>query len=92
MTSRTRITFARIIPGGASLDKFPEDDTQLTPPHGDELRQEGGENSAVESAETVRGGTAETAGRNGDTIVQDHITQGQPLDGEEGDDVDRRAP
>ena len=47
---------------------------------------------AVESPDTVRGGTAETAGRDGDTIAQDHITQGQPLDDEEGDDVDRRAP
>jgi len=47
---------------------------------------------AVESPDTVRGGTAETAARDGDVLVQDHITTGHPSAEEEADEVDRRAP
>lgn len=44
------------------------------------------------SGETLGSARADVIGRGGDTIVQDRITHGRPIDGEEPDEVDRRAP
>jgi hypothetical protein len=44
------------------------------------------------SRETLGSAKPEVIGRGGDTIVQDRITLGRPLEGETSDDVDRRAP
>ncbi len=94
---------------------FPEDDQQLTPPHGDELRSgqtfgrtdryanvddkvANREQSIVEKGSS--GGddvamptiTGDGLARGGDAIVQDRVTLGRDLDGDDEDPVDRRAP
>jgi hypothetical protein len=114
------------LPGGINVDetksgsdeqRFPADDHELTPPHGDELRssetfgrtdryanvddatadktenvtEQGGAVGSF-SGETLGGPKANVIGRGGDAIVQDRITSGRPLEGEEPDDVHRRAP
>jgi hypothetical protein len=50
------------------------------------------ERPATNMGETTGGARPEVIGRDGDTIVQDSITTGRPVEGSEAPDVDRRAP
>ena len=68
----------------ANEDDEPADKTQDVSEQGPAL--------GTVSGETLGGAKPEVIGRGGDTIVQDRITLGRPLEGETPDDVDRRAP
>ena len=58
-----------------------------------EVRRDRGEGApATNMGETIGGPRPEVTGRDGDTIVQDSITTGRPLEGEDAPDIDRRAP
>jgi hypothetical protein len=47
---------------------------------------------ATNLGETTGSAVPDAIGRDGDTIVQDSVTTGRPLEGEDRDPVDRRAP
>lgn len=47
---------------------------------------------ATNTGETPGSANADVIGRGGDTIVQDRITLGRPVEGEQPDEVDRKAP
>lgn len=50
------------------------------------------EHPATNTGEDPHSRSGNDVGRGGDTLVQDDIAMGRPLEGEEAPDIDRRAP